>query len=128
MKYSDFENLMSIPRMNRYMIACSSKKKKAMSLYRANLRLSQKLFSVLAVFEVVLRNKIDVHYKTIYHPIMGNNDWLIYAARSGGFFANLHTTKTQQSILNAIGDLGTNYTHNKLIAELNFGFWRFQFG
>jgi hypothetical protein len=128
MKYTDFESLVSIPRMSRYLTACGNQKRKAMTLYRANLRLSQQFFSVLGVFEVVLRNKIDSHYKLIYRPIIGNDEWLIHAANPGGFYATGHTSKTQQYILTAISELGSAYTHNKLLAELTFGFWRFQFG
>lgn len=128
MKYADFEDLMSIPRMSRYNLACGNQAEKVMTLYRANLRLSHEVFSVLGVFEVVLRNRIDVHYKTVYNPVIGNDEWLLYAANPGGFYATGHTAKTQQSILNSITDLGGTYTHNKLLAELTFGFWRFQFG
>ena len=43
MKYSDFERIMSVPRMNRYVTACSNNTRKAMALYRLNLKLSQEL-------------------------------------------------------------------------------------
>lgn len=76
-----------------------------MTLYRANLRLSQEIFSVLSVFEVVLRNQIDTHYKTMFYPLIGNDEWLLHATNPGG----------------------RGYTHDKLVAELTFGFWRFQF-
>lgn len=128
MHYPDFENLISAPRMSRYLSACNDDTKKAMTLYRANLRLSQELFSILSIFEVVLRNKIDSHYRSVFHPIIRNEDWLIYAASPGGFYDNGSTSKTRTSILKAKSNLGENYTHNKLLAELNFGFWRFQFG
>jgi hypothetical protein len=128
MKYADFEHLMSPQRMSRYLASCRNDTKKAMTLYRANLRLSQEVFSVLSVFEVILRNKIDQHYKAVYKPIIGKDDWLLFAVLPGGFYASNKTVKTQQSISNAISDLGSSYTHDKLIAELSFGFWRFQFG
>lgn len=128
MKYVDFEALMSVPRMRRYQTASGNQKRKTLTLYKANLRLSQEFFSVLAVFEVILRNKIDSHYKKIYSMLIGNDDWLLYAANPVGFYATSHTSKTQHSILTAITDLGTKYSHNKLLAELTFGFWRFQFG
>lgn len=128
MNYPDFENLISPPRMARYLEACDDDTKKAMTLYRANLRLSHELFSVLSIFEVVLRNKIDSHYRSIFNPIFGAEDWLIHAASPGGFYDNGSTSKTRSSILKAKSELGKNYTHNKLLAELNFGFWRFQFG
>ncbi len=75
MKYADFERLMSPSRMSRYLSACANQTRKAMTLYRANLRLSQDFFSMLGVFEVVLRNKIDTHYKAIYNPIIGHGEW-----------------------------------------------------
>jgi hypothetical protein len=70
-KYGDFEELISKPRLSRYLLACGNNTKSAMTLYRANLRISQQMFSVLGVFEVVLRNQIDRHYKSIYRPITG---------------------------------------------------------
>lgn len=98
-----------------------------MELYRANLRLSQAIYSVLSMFEVVLRNKIDNHYKQIYSPIIGTNEWLLHAASPGGFYDKPQCQNTKASILEAINNLRANYTHDKLLAELNFGFWRFQF-
>ena len=43
MKYVDFEEIMSPARMNRYLTACANDSKKAMTLYRKNLILSQEL-------------------------------------------------------------------------------------
>jgi hypothetical protein len=63
MHYNDFEKLISRPRLYKYFITCGSNTRKAMVLYRANIRLSQAMFAVLCLFEVVLRNAIDRHYK-----------------------------------------------------------------
>ena len=52
MKYADFEVLMSAPRMKRYEKACKSDTRKALTIYRHNLRLSQEMFTVLSCFEV----------------------------------------------------------------------------
>jgi hypothetical protein len=127
MKYADFSKLISQPRMNRYLLACANNTDRTMALYQSNLKLSQEMFSILSVFEIVLRNKIDAHYRHIYSPIIGNDEWLRYAANPCGFYALGKTHHTQESIQNAIRDLGGSYSHNKLLAELNFGFWRFQF-
>lgn len=127
MKYTDFETLISTPRLYRYKVATRNNTKKAMILYRANLRLSHAIFSVLSIFEIVLRNKIDNHYKAIYSPIFGSDEWLKISIIPGGFYDNPKCHKTKESILKAVNELGSKYTHDKLLAELNFGFWRFQF-
>lgn len=122
MKYSDFEYIMSTPRMNRYLGACNNDTKKAMTLYRKNLKLSQELFTVISCFEVALRNGIDRHYKNIH----GNN-WLRDFAQNGGVFGSGATNKSQKAIKDTISKLGGLYTHPRLVSELGFGFWRFLF-
>ncbi|MBQ6729609.1 MAG: hypothetical protein IJQ83_05710 [Bacteroidales bacterium] len=59
MKYSDFEEAMSPERMRKYVQACSGDTKRAMTLYRYNLKLSQEMFTFVSCFEVALRNRID---------------------------------------------------------------------
>jgi hypothetical protein len=98
-----------------------------MTLYRANLRLSQELFAVLGMFEVVLRNKIDNHFRHFYRIQAGGDEWLAYAAGANGFYNIPGCYVTRQSILDIISDLGQQYTHDKLVAGLSFGFWRYQF-
>jgi hypothetical protein len=64
MKYPDFEYIMSATRMNRYLVATGNNSKRAMTLYRKNLRLSQELFTVISCYEVALRNGINRLYST----------------------------------------------------------------
>jgi len=59
MLYSDFERLISTHRMAEYLSVCGNNTRKAMTLYRANIRLSTEIFSTLCLFEVALRNAID---------------------------------------------------------------------
>ena len=121
MKFQDFERAMSRPRLSRYTSACGGDTRKAMTLYRLNLKLSQELFTVIGCFEVSLRNAIDSHYSGIHGP-----DWLRDSARPGGIFSNKHCGKTPYIIATAERKLFT-YTHPKLIAEMDFGFWRYLF-
>lgn len=122
MKYTDFEKIMSLPRMNRYILACGGNTRKVQTLYRYNLKLSQEMFTIISCFEVALRNKIDKHFiQTI------GNDWLRAGASNNGFFDNRHCHLTAITINQAIRSLGTNYSHNKLVAQLGFGFWRYMF-
>ena len=122
MTYADFENIMSAPRMNRYLRACRGDRNKALELYRNNLELSQELFTIISCFEIALRNAIDKNYLTHL-----GNDWLRNAATSGGVFDNRRCVGTKTAINDAVNFLGNDYTHDKLVAELGFGFWRYLF-
>lgn len=122
MKYSKFEDIMSPARMSRYLSASNGNSRKAMTLYRLNLRLSQEFFTVISCFEIALRNKIDSQCKSS----LGDN-WLRKAAEPDGIFDNNYCRLTKQNINDALRKLGVTYTHNKLVAELGFGFWRYLF-
>ena len=107
--------------MNRYRLACGGNTRKAMTLYRKNLQLTQELFTVISCFEIALRNALDAQMV----PVLGA-DWLRDSAQPGGIFDNPGCRLTQENINDAIKKLKV-YTHNKLVAELGFGFWRYMF-
>lgn len=106
--------------MGRYVLAMDSNTKKAMTLYRKNLELSQVLFTVISCLEISLRNKIDQHYL----PLHGN-DWL--RDSQTGMFSVTACRTTKKIITKALGNLGSHYSHNKLVAKMDFGFWRYLF-
>lgn len=81
MKYSEFEDAISPERMHRYVLACANDTKRAMTLYRYNLKLSQEMYAVISCFEVSLRNKINKEMKANY-----GNDWLRDFVLHGGRF------------------------------------------
>lgn len=122
MRYPEYENILSVARLNRYLIACNGQTKKAMTLYRFNLRLSQALFTTIGNFEISLRNSIDNKLTAI----LGNN-WLIESVASGGIISNERCRLTEIRLNEALTKLGSRYSHNKLVAELSFGFWRYLF-
>ena len=124
MKYSVFERVMSQQRMNRYVISCSNDTRKAMTLYRLNLKLSQELFTMISCFEIALRNAIDYCYSEEY-----GEHWLRDSVEIGGVFNNKKCINTGRIINRALTKLNKsdNYTHSKLIAEMDFGFWRYLF-
>lgn len=126
MKYNDFETVISHPRLTRFLLAAGGDKRKALKLYRLNIKLSSKFFAVLSVFEVLLRNKIDLHYKTIF-PSINGVQWLQSQSLPGGYLQSPHCFKSLRSVQNAVNTLGNGVSHDKLVAELNFGFWRYQF-
>ncbi|MCA4819865.1 Abi family protein [Myroides odoratimimus] len=144
--------------MSRYLQACNNDTKKAMTLYRYNLELSQELLTVISCFEVALRNAIDTHYS-----IVKGQEWLSDSVETtksirttisnivtdvldgsisnntntfnvfntntinNGMFSVDNCKSTAKLIRDAKKNLGTSYSHNKLIAELGFGFWRYLF-
>jgi hypothetical protein len=112
---------MTNARMNRYLLACGGNSRKAMTLYRKNLQLTQELFTVISCFEVALRNAIDATASTSL-----GNDWLRNAAAIGGVFDSQKCRLTKMNVNDAIVKLHV-YSHYKLVAELGFGFWRFMF-
>jgi Abi-like protein. len=123
-RFVDFSTTMSRPRMSRHLAACGGNTRKAMTLYRLNLRLSQELFTVISCFEVALRNRICRHYTAIY-----GDDWLRNFAQPGGVFDTARCSITRRIINEAVINLLANrrYSHDKLMAEMEFGFWRYLF-
>ena len=128
-QYHLFEQLLSKPRLGRYLIATQGNKVKAVRLYKYNLRLSQSLFGVISMFEIALRNAIDKHYQEqlnqpdwlkdnilpkglLYHPTLKNH--------SGRF-------EQAEKVKSTINSLRKNYSHDKVVAGLSFGFWRYMF-
>lgn len=122
MKYPEFEQVISGIRMSRYLTAIGNNSKKAMTLYRKNLRLSQELFTVISCYEVALRNGIDKHYQAIH-----GNDWIRNAGDPGGIFDNNNCRHTRKIINDSVAKLSHHYTHAKLLALMDFGFWRYLF-
>ena len=124
MKYKDFEKILSQERMSRYLIACGGDTRKAMTLYRYNLQLSQEAFTIISCFEVALRNAIDNHLISILGA-----EWLKNSIMNGGIFTNPILHKTYDIINYAYNKLRSSgtYSHSKLLAEMEFGIWKYMF-
>lgn len=124
MKYGDFERFFSQKRLNRYVMACYGDKRKAMTLYRYNLRLSQEMFTVICCFEVSLRNAIDSELVPQLGP-----EWLKDSVMPGGIFTLPYLSETHEKIFKRYEKLNKNglYSHSKLLASLDFGTWKYMF-
>lgn len=125
MKYSEFEDSISPERMQRYLITCNSDTRKAMTLYRYNIRLSQELLAVVSCFEVSLRNKINKQFVSQY-----GNDWLRdFILPNGVFYSDHRVAKTKNIIEKAYNGLmrSNSYSHSKLLSEMEFGIWKYMF-
>lgn len=127
MKYSDFERALSKPRIGRFLIAADQNEERALRLYRQNIELSKALFGLLGIFEVTIRNHIDKHYQQQFR----DKEWLKNQCGQKGIFSHPSFSKygfeTRTKILTTIAKLGRRYTHDRLVAELSFGFWNYMF-
>ena len=110
--------------MERYLAACGGDTCKAMTLYRYNLKISQEMFTIVSCFEVALRNAID-------QKLTENlgKEWLIGSISEGGVFTQPILKKTRDIITFAHRRLQQtkSYTHSKLLAEMEFGIWKYMF-
>src|SRR5450631_1954862 len=106
MPNNQLHTAISKPRYLRYFNACGDRET-ALALYRANIALSQQLYGVIGIFEVILRNSIDRH--------MINRlgyEWLEEAVAPGGYLEiNLGCQDSYHSVQEAIHKLANEYTH-----------------
>ena len=124
MKFNDFQAIISAERLQRYLTACGGDTKKTMTLYRLNLNLSQEVFTLLSCFEVAIRNSIDA----VLVANLGC-DWLRDAVMPGGIFDIPDCRDSAKIIRKDYTRLQRNhsYTHSKLLAEMEFGVWKYMF-
>jgi hypothetical protein len=118
MKYEEYEHAFSAARLNKYLHACDDNKDKALQLYRLNIKLCQKLYGVLNVFEIVLRNAINEHYKCIF----SDPDWIRTQLLEGGMLSLAPKKAEVTSIIRNLADSG-KYTSDRVVSSLSFGFW-----
>jgi hypothetical protein len=82
------------------------------------------MYGVIGIFEVILRNSIDRHM--IFQK---GQSWLEDAVSIGGYLEkNLACEHSFHVVQEAISRLGSQFTHDRLITMLSFGFWTYQFG
>lgn len=125
MKYSEFEDVISYDRMQRYCEACNYDTRKAMTLYRYNIKLSQELLAVVGCFEVALRNKVNKQFIVQY----GENWLRDFIFPQGVFNSDGRVAKTKRIIEKAYAGLirSNTYSHAKLLSEMEFGVWKYMF-
>jgi len=120
--YSEYEIAFSAARLNRYLIACDGNQIKALSLYRHNIKLCQKFYGMLNVFEIVLRNAINRHYQNHFSDV----DWIKHQCSVGGM---LESAPQREEILRTAERLEQQkkYSNDRLVSSVTFGFWTYLF-
>jgi hypothetical protein len=102
--------------MGKYLRACAGNKQKTMQLYRYNLRLCQRFYGTLNLFEVMLRNAINVHYIVYFSDV----DWIVNQADIGKLLAyNKDEIRQTEAGYRKRGI----YNNDKMVASLTMGFW-----
>lgn len=118
MNYSEYEKAFSQARLNKYLVACGGNTSKALTLYRHNVKLCQKFYGILNIFEVVLRNAINIHYQSIFN----DTNWVENQIQPGGMIEN---APQKDEVLRIIATLRRNgrYTNDRIVSSVSFGFW-----
>ena len=122
MKFRDYEKAFSPARLYKYLKACEGDTVAALTLYRHNIKLCQKCYGILNIFEVVLRNAINEHYKTHFK----DSDWIRNQLLAGGM---LESHPQRLAVLKTIADLDKKgrYTNDRVVSSVTFGFWTYLF-
>lgn len=76
---------------------------------------------------MALRNQIDYHYKEYFN----DREWLVNQCKETGIFNHPSFSRYQfesrTKIQATFKKLGEKYNHDRLVAELSFGFWSYMF-
>ena len=116
MDFKTIQKLYSAARMGKYVRACVGDKRKTMQLYRYNLRLCQRFYGPLNLFEVMLRNAINAHYAVHF----ADPDWIVNQADSGKLLSyNQIEIRQTEAGYRRRGI----YNNDKMVASLTMGFW-----
>lgn len=107
-------DLLSSDRVSTYLVACDNNLDRALELYKWNIALSGALFEAIAIVEIVVRNELDRNLNK-WGSLQGV-DWMeIIPVDNRG----------KEDISKARSRTPRDQSHGKVLAELNFGFWRF---
>ena len=122
MRYKEYEMAFSPARLNRYKVACGGNTRKAMALYRYNVKLCQKYYAVLNIFEIIFRNAVDRHFRTYYN----DPNWIEQQLQAGGMLAYSPQKADALKHINELKKKGI-LTPDKVVSAQSFGFWTYMF-
>lgn len=122
MRYCEYEIAFSPARLSRFVNACKGNKTKSLQLYRYNIKLCEQFYGLLSVFEVLLRNTINSHYKNFY----GDPNWIRTQLSEGGFLEQAPQKEHALQLISKLTNSGI-YTNDKIVSNVSFGFWPYMF-
>src|SRR5688572_16063977 len=132
MDWARHEEIFSVERMERYLIACNQHADVAIKLYKYNIQASQTLYPILSTFEVSLRNALDRAIADFF----ADKDWLM-SKRAQFADHSLMVQRDSKGMLRPDPYFGNKLmkaekwlrlsnktvTHGRLLSEMTFGFW-----
>lgn len=120
MDYPKFEVFASPPRLNRYLHLCGTKAD-VLSLYQANIRISQSFYPILSLYEVFLRNTIcnafTDHFK--------DKNWILTQSEAKGFLTKTSRKPHSEKVHEYLNKCKNPkmIPAGKVVAEMSLGFW-----
>jgi Abi-like protein len=103
---------LSSPRFNAYLAKTGNDFDKSYKLYKVNIELSEAFYPILSVLEVCLRNAVNETLKTYFNdPYWFKNN------------LPLEFLPSVSEAIQKVTNQRKNVTPDRIIAELNFGFW-----
>jgi hypothetical protein len=123
-KHSSIAARLTTDRLTSYLMVSGGDVPKAIALYDWNTGISGAFHEDIGRFEVIVRNAFD--HALVAHGAM--QGWRIPWYRRSQLFTGKHRRRALEDIATARSRArrkGHPEVHGKVIAELNFGFWRF---
>jgi len=117
---ANIDSYLSQARFQRYRDLCNNNDKKAIQLYKANIRLSQSFYPLLTILEISLRNSIDNFYSNYFSDPNWMRNQKNYFMSDPLLWGNDYM---KRKVTEAENKHGTNITHGRIIAEQTFGVW-----
>ena len=119
MNFSEFDKAISLPRLGKYLRASKGNKNLALRLYRYNIKLCQRFYGILSIFEVVFRNAINDHMK----KQLSDPNWLATQGKKG-FLSKYRNTITieHKKLIKS-----KKYSNDRLLSTMSFGVWTYLF-
>jgi|SRR6185437_4561768 len=108
------QEMLSTPRLEKYLVARGGDLHQALSLYEWNTRLSEAFYTPLQCMEICLRNKLSDQLSAAYGV-----DWLV----SQTIPLENDAREQIESAMRDIETRGKTLTSGAVVAELSFGFW-----
>jgi Abi-like protein len=115
------ERRISAERFAPYRAACANDPEQAMRLYERNLALSAAFWEVLSDLEILVRNAMHEELTTWSLSRYGDPAWYL---DHGKILDDEATSAVRAARRHAVAS-GKAETPGRVVAELNFGFWRF---
>lgn len=111
--------LLSEKRLSTYLAATDGVLDTAFELYAWNTQLAGAMLSATAMVEVVVRNSIDRTLTAWNATRQGCDDWFALPALDSRAREDVAKARVR------VERNGSTPNHDKIVAELSFGFWRF---